>query len=382
MASTWTLLDRSACGQTVNLIPIRNVPQAITQYDETTQWALQLKPDAVIHSPLLRLRDIAIPIEPNPPWWDRAGASIVGLMPLHEREMTVDRNRLMEAVAKSTSTPNIQWSGADEIRVVFRREIVKNPAVVQTVSAQQELQPTSISSESTVSMTPIVPIPAVVPAMTPSERDRITRLVQIGIDRYDNQLREAFDIEVDPTQMGIETLRDFRRVDSVSWDTPPTEGWNQATVKGMNSREAVTAIIEVSFTARPLVVVPRDSLRKGHILSESDLTLMPAARNVSISDVITDMSEAVGLQVQTVIQKDRPLSRSMVGPVIIMQRGDLVEVRVVGGGVTVATGAKTLAPGAKGDLIAIETLEPRRKLMARVAGPGIVEIITRPPRVQ
>lgn len=359
--------------QNVNLVPVRKTPQAIARYDENTQWSLQLKHDAVISSPLLRLRDVAVPVESNPPWWHRAGASIIGLMPLNEHEMIVERSRLMEAVARSTSIPHIQWLGATEVRVVYRRPIEKTPSVIQTVSA-----------ESTIESSPVVAVARKreLPPMPPSERDRIIRLIQIGIDRYDSRLRESFDITIDPNQEGIESLRDFRQIDLVTWESAPTEGLNVAKVDGMNPREPVSAMIEISFVTRPLVVVAKEAFRKGHILSESDLVLMPAARNVLISEVLTDMNDAIGLQVQAVIQKERPVSRTAVGPVIVVERGDLVEVRVMGGGITIATGAKTLAPGAKGDLIAVETLDPKRKLMARVAGPGVVEIITRPPRVQ
>jgi flagellar basal body P-ring formation protein FlgA len=218
--------------------------------------------------------------------------------------------------------------------------------------------------------------------MPPSERDRIVRLIQIGIDRYDTKLREAYDIEIDPNQSGIDSLRDFRRIDQVTWDSPPAEGINPANVQGMNAREPVTASIDVSFVARPSVVVATSSLRRGHVISMDDVVLMPAARNVPINDVFTDVEAVIGLQVQSVIQKDRPINRTSLGPVVVVERGDLVEVRVIGGGITIATGAKSLAPGAIGDLVAIETLEPKRKLMARVASHGVVEIVTRPPRVR
>jgi len=367
------LLSPYGHAQNVNLVPVRKTPQAIARYDENTQWSLQLKHDAIISSPLLRLRDVAVPIESNPPWWDRAGASIIGLMPLNEHEMIVERSRLMEAVARSTSIPQIRWFGATEVRVIFRRPVEKTPTAIQTVSA-----------ENVIKSAPAVAIAKTqeLPLMPPSERDRIIRLIQIGIDRYDSQLRESFDITIDPNQEGIKSLREFRRIDLVTWEAAPTEGMNLAKVDGMNPREPISAMIEVSFAARPLVVVAKEAFRKGHILSESDLLLLPAARNVPISEVLTDMNDAIGLQVQSVIQKERPVSRTAVGPVIVVERGDLVEVRVMGGGITIATGAKTLAPGAKGDLIAVETLDPKRKLMARVAGPGVVEIITRPPRVQ
>jgi len=218
--------------------------------------------------------------------------------------------------------------------------------------------------------------------MTPTERERVTKLIQYAIDRYDVRLRDAFEIEIDTKQESIDSLSDLRRVDTVSWETTPSEGFNVAKVVGVNSREPITASVEIAFSARPLVVVAREGLRRGQVITEADLELIPAARNVSTDDVITNIDDAIGFQVQTTLQKKRPLTRSSIAPATVIERGELVELVVAGGGITVATGAKSLAPGAQGDLIPIETLEPRRKLMARVAGPGQVEILTRPPRVQ
>ena len=367
-----------ATAQTVNLVPVRKSRPTFTRYDDTTTWALRLKNDAVVESPLLRLRDVATPIQSDPPWWDRAGASIIGLMPVDEKEMVVELSRLQQAIAKSTSVPNIEWSGASEVRVTFKR-----PAAKLTIDS--EVVQASVTTDVAPVQRMVLVQPVVnpnLPPMPPSERDRIVRLVQIGIDRYDTRLRESFDIEIDSGQVTIDQLRGFRSIESITWDAPPSEGINVGKVLGMNAREQVTAMVEVSFVARPLVVCANESLRRGQVIAESDLTLMPAPRNVPINDVFTDLGEVVGKQVQTVLQKERPVARSSVGAVTVVERGDLVEVRVIGGGITIATGAKTLAPGAKGDLIAVETLEPRRKLMARVAGPGIVEIITRPPRVR
>ncbi len=101
-----------------------------------------------------------------------------------------------------------------------------------------------------------------------------------------------------------------------------------------------------------------------------------------MSDALVDIDDVIGLQAQTLLTKGKPILKNNVGPVMLVERGDLVEVRVVGGGITIATSGRSLDRGAQGALIPVETLDPRKKLMARVAAPGIVEIITRPPRVQ
>jgi flagella basal body P-ring formation protein FlgA len=173
-----------------------------------------------------------------------------------------------------------------------------------------------------------------------------------------------------------------RRVDRIEFLDAPTEGVISANVFGVTSRQAINQTIKVHFVTRPMIVVPRESLRRGQIITHADLTLVPAPRGIPIESAITNIDDAVDMQVVNVLQKDRPITHSSITRPILIERGDMVEVQVIGGGVTVATGARSLSKGAAGDLIAVETLEPRKKIIARVARSGLVEIFTRPPRVR
>ncbi|MGV3486053.1 MAG: flagellar basal body P-ring formation chaperone FlgA [Planctomycetaceae bacterium] len=345
----------------------------MARYDESTTWSLHVKTEAVIASPLIRLRDVASPIDPAAPWWTRAGESIIGLMPLDQHPMMIDRARLSEAVARSTAVPDIRWSGASQVKVTFDRGSAPAASLESTAAPAESVAVAGYVADQV--MEDRVPV-------SPSERDRIAKLIQIAVDRYDVQLREVFEIEIDPNQASIDALGELRQVDSLTWESEPTEGTMMADVVGMNSRSRATAKVAIKFSTRPLIVVARENFRRGHVLSEADLMLVPAGRNIAAGDALTDIADAVGLQVKSSLSKESPVTRDAIAPVTVVERGELVEVHVVGGGVTIATGAKTLASGAQGDLIPVETLEPRRKLMARVAGNGIVEIFTRPPRVR
>jgi len=81
------------------------------------------------------------------------------------------------------------------------------------------------------------------------------------------------------------------------------------------------------------------------------------------------------------VRANQPINRGDVGSPILVHRGDLIEIRVVGGGISVTTNAKALGDGAVSELIEIETLQPRKRLIARVVQPGMVEIVTRAPKV-
>ena len=110
--------------------------------------------------------------------------------------------------------------------------------------------------------------------------------------------------------------------------------------------------------------------------------MQPIPEDQLESDHVLDPADVVGLEVRGFPRPGRPLNRSDLGSPTLVRRGDLIEVRVMGGGVIVTTNAKAHGDGAASELIEVETLEPRKRLLARVVQPGLVEIVTRAPRVQ
>lgn len=398
------------------LVPIRRASVTPGGFSADIRWSLRMQGDAVIQSPLIRLRDIATPVGPSTAGWDRAGGLMVAMLPVDTTEMVIDRARLIETLSTEAMLPPIEWTGPDQVRIRQVRAVdaektpqprtfatafpiadAPRPAVVEaTATAAQPSEVHRVAKASAISDRPAVLTGNVVgttaiglgddtkpvPELSEIDASRLTRLIQFAIDRGDLSLRESYDIDIDVRQEGLRRLAELRRVDRVEFLSPPAEGINAVAVHGMTSRNEINGRVDLRLTARPLVVAPRDSLRRGHVIRRSDLMLVPAPRGIAIESVLTDMDEAVDMQVQAVLQKDRPIQPSAISRPILVDRGDLVELQVVGGGVVVATSARSLAPGAAGDLIAIETLEPRKKVMARVVRPGLVEIATRPPRVR
>jgi len=400
------------------LVPIRRAAVASVEASADIRWSLRMRDDAAIRSPLIRLRDIVTPVGPSTPGWDRAGGLMVAMLPVDTTEMVIDRVRLIETLSEEAMLPPIEWTGPDHVRIRQVRAVdaekslqpgtfatalpiadAPRPAVVEaTAPAGQPSEVHRVAKASAISDRPALPTgnshasgplaaglrddSKPVPELSEIDASRLTRLIQFAIDRGDLSLRESYDIDIDVRQEGLRRLAELRRVDRVEFISPPAEGINAVAVHGMTSRNEINGPVDLRLTARPLVVAPRDSLRRGHVIRRSDLMLVPAPRGIAIESVLTDMDEAVDMQVQAVLQKDRPIQPSAISRPILVDRGDLVELQVVGGGVVVATSARSLAPGAAGDLIAIETLEPRKKVMARVVRPGLVEIATRPPRVR
>lgn len=397
-----------------------NQPALRVGHEAASLWQLRLRQTGRVGSALIRLRDIADPIgAEHASWWQRVGGTVVAMMPIGEDDIVIDASRLGEAVGKDLGLPPIRFSGAEQVRVERLADAPSDPTGVATslepaangvgvvpASATSDSQAAGPVSRSGGGASPVAgrPMPAdaasprvaAAAAATPSERSsdhdlpplsesdslRLARLIHFAIDRHDLSLRAAYDIEVDPQQPALRSLAGAVRVDSIEFLTPVVEGAVQAVVHAVKLSQPLQATITLQCTARPLVVMARESFRQGHILSRGDVTLQPAPKGTEISEVVTEIDDVVGMQVRSSLAKDRPLTNGSLRRPIVVQRGDLLEVQVVGGGVTVSTNARSLARGAVGDLITVETLEPRKKVMARIARSGVVEIVTRPPRVR
>jgi flagella basal body P-ring formation protein FlgA len=163
---------------------------------------------------------------------------------------------------------------------------------------------------------------------------------------------------------------------------PIQEGDCRVRISARSAIGPIDSELRITLTPHPKVVIPRKQLPKGHRITIQDLEMQSIPQDEVESDFVLDPAEVVGLEVHGFPRPGRPLSHSDLGMPTLIRRGDLIEVRVMGGGVMVTTNAKAHDHGAANDLIEIETLEPRKRLLARVVQPGLVEIVTRAPKVQ
>jgi flagella basal body P-ring formation protein FlgA len=378
-------------------------------------YSLRLNSRCTVSTPLIRLRDIATPVGPTAAWWQRAGGVVIAMMPVEGGEMVIQRDRLAVAIDQDKTLPPIDWSGADAVKIVWQAPSSRsNASVVDSSGAADSsihvtgglaiasvgadsmridkphqtgdsyTQPASAQSSTAqqVNVSAKVAVLAELPELNPQDADRIVRLIDFAIDRADQALRNSYDITVDPGQYALRPLADVRRIDRIEFLSRPAEGTVEAKIFGANTRQQVSQTIHVHFETRPMVVVPRENLRRGQVVTAADLTLTPAPRGIPTDSLIKSIDDAVDMQVVNALQKDRPFTHASITRPVLIERGDLIEIHVVGGGVTVATNGRSLSRGAAGDLIAVETLEPRKKIIARVSRPGLVEVFTRPPRVR
>ncbi|MEO8269175.1 MAG: flagellar basal body P-ring formation chaperone FlgA, partial [Aureliella sp.] len=126
----------------------------------------------------------------------------------------------------------------------------------------------------------------------------------------------------------------------------------------------------------PVVVVATRPLGREEIIKADMLELapLPQRNGEDPANFYADMEQLIGKQLKRSISTGLPVSRAYVGSATIIGRNEMVEVESVSGGVSVRTMARSLGSGAVGDLIDIETVPSKQRMLATIMGPLKVRV--------
>ena len=364
--------SRSSCAQDQHRLA--GVP--VSTIDARTRWAFRTRSPATVSSPIIRLGDVVEPLDPNLGGWSRLCRSPIGLLPLGSQPLTIDRDRLERAILDAEATPlAIDWYGPRKIKVSYLQAEDGGASAVTQVSHRRPTEPGDGSST--------VPAGATHPSTSRRvDVDRIVQWIELAVGRSEHDLATEFQVEIPRDQPNFGELSELIGVTEISSLETIEAGRCRFRIKGRSKQGPVETEIALTLKPHPKVAVPRRALPRGHRISAGDLEMQSLPEGELTPEHVMDVAEVIGMEVHGTAPARRPLVRSNLGAPTLIRRGDLIEVRVVGGGVTVTTHAKSLDDGAAGDLVEVESMEPRKRLLARVVEPGLVEIITRAPKVR
>jgi flagella basal body P-ring formation protein FlgA len=353
----------------------------VASVDANTRWGFRSLSPVTLASPIVRLGDVAVPLNPNMAGWQRLRRFPIGLVPLDGHPMTIDRNRLTELILAAEATPQtIDWVGPDKIVVLHDPHAEARSDVATTAFSSPVPMATNSFDGNSVAANPLA---TVAPStLSPSDAKRITQWIDRAISSFLPETLDQYAIDIDVGQPELARLDSLVTVTSVQWLETPREGEVLCRVSARGVSGPIEAKIAVKLTAHPMAVVARKSLQRGERIQAADVELQTIKRDQWKPDYFTEASEVIGMEVRSSLSANRPISRDRVGSPILVQRGELIDVQVVGGGITVSTKAKALDAGSASDLIEIETLDPRKRLVGRVVQAGLVEIVTRAPSVR
>ncbi|QDT06200.1 flagellar basal body P-ring biosynthesis protein FlgA [Rubripirellula lacrimiformis] len=357
--------------------------------DANTRWSFRTVSPVTVTSPIVRLGDVVQPIDPHQSGWQRLSRSAIGLVPVSGRTMTIQRDRLNKAILNAEATPHvIDWHGPTEIQVDYRQprpgERVQpvgfvtpansgtSPAPVPTPGQTSDLPNHADDANPNA---PPLPLSLV-------DAKRVIHWFELSMTRFYPDVAETYEVEVPNDQVALVPLQHLTGVTNLESLTPIRDGVCRFKIIARSVGGPIESEIEVRMTSHPKFVVPTRSMGRGQRIGPTDLELKPFPADQVDSQAISDIESLIGKETRNNLRVGQLIDYADVGAPILVHRGDLIEVRVRGGGVTVTTNAKSLADGAESDLIEIETLNPRKRLIARVAQHGVVEIVTRAPVVR
>ncbi|MGI8978894.1 MAG: flagellar basal body P-ring formation chaperone FlgA [Pirellulaceae bacterium] len=124
-----------------------------------------------------------------------------------------------------------------------------------------------------------------------------------------------------------------------------------------------------------LVPVATRALQRGTVLRATDLELRPAAIQNGNSAVPPKIEDLVGKELLRPLSAGQQLFQELVQSPRLVHRNDKVTVKAVTAGVVVSTTGKALEEGGPGDNVLVEDMATKEKLVTRVTGYQVVEVL-------
>jgi len=363
----------------------RSTPRVAT-IDESTRWQFVSREMIEIQTSIIRLGDVIRPLQPDLIAWKRLSGATIGLMPADGGDAKVSRDRLADLISRAKATPQrIKIYGPETILVrrtqrtaTSQSDSILNPP---TAALSVPLEPAVSSANYLESVAPI----------DQEQHERLERYVLVTIRNQHREIFESYEVKIKFASDQITALDEIQGIRHIAFlnEVPP---WShtmdepivvQARITGRAVGKDQHGIAQMTLRPYPAILAARSSLRRGQRVTLGDFQHLPySSEQISLpADTVERPEDVVGMEVVGLVREGVPLSFSDFAAPRVIRRGDLIEVRVGGGGIQVTTGAKSLGDGAISDLIEIETLSPKRRLLAKVVHASLVEIVTQATHV-
>ncbi|MCA9133055.1 MAG: flagellar basal body P-ring formation protein FlgA [Planctomycetales bacterium] len=180
-----------------------------------------------------------------------------------------------------------------------------------------------------------------------------------------------------------DTIRIRRNIVGIGGGKPPWHGPQQFVLQ-LKDREQLTNVpMPATVELPPMVVVATRPLRRDEVLTASMLEYAPLPQRAMEEQAkfYTDTQPLIGQQLKRSVSTGLPIASDYVGSPTLIERNEMIEVESISGQVVVRAMARSLGSGAAGELIDIETIPGKQRILATVVGPLRVRVAAAPARV-
>jgi flagella basal body P-ring formation protein FlgA len=207
------------------------------------------------------------------------------------------------------------------------------------------------------------------------------RIASTAIEKYlHTKTNSTIDYTIRPeisTELAPMLLQ-MRQIVGVDGGLPPWDGEQnfEFLIKGPTGEMVVPirAIIDIPN----LVVAASKQLAKGRVIREEDLLLIPMPRGSreSADKCFTEVQELIGMELKRSMSTQQVVLRQDAGSPTLIHSGDAIKLEVIAGSLVVETNGKAIESGGLDDLIHVESLDNRKRLLGRVTGERVVEVVS------
>jgi flagella basal body P-ring formation protein FlgA len=132
--------------------------------------------------------------------------------------------------------------------------------------------------------------------------------------------------------------------------------------------------VTVKFSVMTPVVVTRHPIGRNQSISGGDIKMVDMDLASLPAGVITRPDEVIGLRARRTLHIDTPLREDLVERPPLVDRGDIVKIVLVSGGLVVSTLGEVKEKGRRGEKISVVNLESKRRVLAQVVDSKTVKV--------
>jgi len=188
---------------------------------------------------------------------------------------------------------------------------------------------------------------------------------------FDSELRTQ---HVDPAATGEP------RVSRITYDTGNRRFYAVVELPGnAGARPSLRLYGRATVTAQ--VVVMANSVARGAVIKDADLTIARRPRAELGRDIVTDRDQVIGLAARNMLDQGQPVQTAQLMKPEMVQRNEQVTLVYEVPAVVLTVRGKTVEGGAEGDTISVLNEQSKRTIQGVIVGPGRVLIDNKAPRI-
>ena len=161
---------------------------------------------------------------------------------------------------------------------------------------------------------------------------------------------------------------------SIDFSRPPLKSQNTSLLLECYSGDHQKFFLNVEFKIFAPVVTSSRLIARGQVINEADLQISEQQINAARQPGFSATKQVLGMVAKRTIRPGRQISPSLLTAPRLVSRGDEVIIIATNDNISIKMKGEALNGGALGQQITVKNLQSQRRIRARIAERGVVEV--------